>query len=128
MAQEQGSFTQRVARVVRGVLAEHGVTGTQVGAALSRSSGYVSERQTGLAAWTIADLEMIGKLLGMTGPELLLLIVERERGQRAPVDAEMAALLTHREPRDSTALLLGHADPSDRTDSERSDARGRMGA
>lgn len=65
------AFTREVARKVRGLTAEQGVTQKIIAGALGRTQSYVSVRMQGREAWTTADLDTIAGLLGMTGAELL---------------------------------------------------------
>lgn len=57
-------FTQDLARVIRGRMAESGVTQTKMATLLGRSQAYVSERVNGLDAWNVNELSIIAPKLG----------------------------------------------------------------
>ncbi len=84
-------FTGEVASVVRGLLAEHQISGARLAEALDRAPSYVSERQTGHRAWTVADLEVIADLLDV---DPMVLLAEVSRRSRLARDARDASLLS----------------------------------
>ncbi len=84
-------FTGEVASVVRGLLAEHQISGARLAEALDRAPSYVSERQTGHRAWTVADLEVIAGLLDV---DPMLFLAEVSRRSRLSRDARDASLLS----------------------------------
>ncbi len=57
-------FTRDIARIIKGRMAEEGVTQTQIALAISRSQAYVSERVNGLDAWNTHELSVLSDLLG----------------------------------------------------------------
>lgn len=54
-----------------------GLTGQRLAELLGRSAGYVSERRTGKAAWTLDDVDVIAEQLGIDGLALLRDVAER---------------------------------------------------
>ena len=71
------TFVEDAARVIRGMLAEHNVTQTQLAEALGRAQSYVSERETGRRGWTTADMDGIARLLKVTPVEFLAELTSR---------------------------------------------------
>lgn len=90
MTRVTSRFTREVASVVRGLLAEHQISGARLAEALERAPSYVSERQTGHRAWTVADLEVIAELLDV---DPMVLLNEVSRRSRLARDARDAAVL-----------------------------------
>ncbi|MFN8193449.1 MAG: hypothetical protein U0R80_04105 [Nocardioidaceae bacterium] len=83
-------FPSEVASVIRGLLAEHNVSGARLAEALDRAPSYVSERQTGQRSWTMSDLDVIAELLEI---EPTILLAEVSRRARLAKDARDASLL-----------------------------------
>lgn len=77
---EVPEFTRQVALAVKGLMAERGLTQTQVGNALSRSQAYVSERVNGADAWSTADLDKVARMLGFRDGFDLLDEVKKRSG------------------------------------------------
>lgn len=72
--------TRQIARAIKGLMAERGVTQQQqIAHAIDRTQGYVSERANGLDAWNTAELELIAKRLGFADAFDLLAEVTRRR-------------------------------------------------
>lgn len=71
--------TRQIARAIKGLMAERGVTQQQIANAIDRTQGYVSERANGLDAWNTAELELIAKRLGFADAFDLLAEVTRRR-------------------------------------------------
>ena len=61
-------FTRQLAMVIKGRMAERGVTQTKVAAKLGRSQAYVSERVSGLEAWNTHELSILSEILGYGDP------------------------------------------------------------
>lgn len=71
--------TRQIARAIKGLMAEKGVTQLQIAAAIDRTQGYVSERANGLDAWDTAELELIARRLGFGDAFDLMAEVARRR-------------------------------------------------
>lgn len=71
------NFSQQVADVVRGMLAERDINQEDVAKELSRAQSYVSVRFRGKKAWNMLELDGIASLLGITPLELLREITAR---------------------------------------------------
>jgi len=84
-------FTDEVASVIRGLLAENSISGARLAAALDRAPSYVSERQNGQRSWTMADLDVIAEMLDV---DPMLLLAEVSRRSRLARDARDASLLS----------------------------------
>lgn len=83
-------FTEEVASVIRGLLAENNISGARLAEALDRAPSYVSERQTGHRSWTMSDLDVIAEMLNV---EPMTLLAEVSRRSRLARDARDAAVL-----------------------------------
>lgn len=57
-------FTQDLARVIKGLMSEHGVTQKTLAAAVGKSQPYVSAKVNGLDAWNVYELDVIAGVLG----------------------------------------------------------------
>lgn len=68
-----------IAHAIRGLMAERGVTQSQMAAAIGRSQGYVSERVSGVDAWNTMELEQVAGRLGFTDAFDLLAEVQKRR-------------------------------------------------
>ena len=65
-----------ISRRVRGLLAEHQVSGSELARRAGLSQSYVSRRVRGVVAWTISDLELIAAELDI--PLSAILPVEQK--------------------------------------------------
>ncbi len=70
---------RQIARAIKGLMAEKGVTQQQIADAIKRTQGYVSERANGLDAWNTAELEQIAKRLGFADAFDLMAAVAKRR-------------------------------------------------
>lgn len=59
--------TRQIARAIKGLMAERGVTQQQIAHAIDRTQGYVSERANGLDAWNTAELPRAVGLVELDG-------------------------------------------------------------
>ena len=57
-------FTMDLARVIKGLMSEHGVTQKALAAAVGKSQPYVSAKVNGLDAWNAYELDVIARVLG----------------------------------------------------------------
>lgn len=81
------TFSEQLASVVRGMLAEHDVSQEDAAASMGRAQSYVSVRVRGQKPWNTADLDALARLMGMTPAELLREIVTRAERDRRQGDA-----------------------------------------
>ena len=56
-------FTMDLARVVKGLMSEHGVTQKALAAAVRKSQPYISAKVNGLDAWNAYELDVIARVL-----------------------------------------------------------------
>lgn len=73
---EIADFSKTFAQLLRGVMAEHGVTVQQVATYLGRSKGFVSERTSGVRA---PDTDIINAVVTLSGVKESDLLVELGR-------------------------------------------------
>lgn len=74
---EVPEFTRLVARTIKGMMAERGVTQSQVAEAIGRTQGYVSERVNGLDSWNTAEIEALAHIFGISGGMELMMEIGR---------------------------------------------------
>lgn len=70
---------QQIARAIRGLLAEQGLSQTTVGKRIGRTQGYVSERVSGIDAWNTMELEQLAQMLGFRDAFDLLSMIEKRK-------------------------------------------------
>lgn len=71
------TFAEKMASVIRGMLAEQNVSQAALAARLHRTQSYVSERETARRYWTTADLDVIADVVGLSPADLLVEVVRR---------------------------------------------------
>lgn len=71
--------TREIARAIKGLMAERGVTQKQLAEAIERTQGYVSERVNGIDAWNTAELERVARRMGFPDAFELFAEVQKRR-------------------------------------------------
>lgn len=58
------AFTQDLARIIKGLASENGVTQMQIAQAVGRSQPYISAKMNGRDTWDTYELQKVAELLG----------------------------------------------------------------
>lgn len=94
------AFAKAFAAELNAMMKDAALTGERLAELLGRSTGYVSDRRNGNAAWTTDDIDVIASALGTDALELMIQVIsEAERKARE---------------RDGNAFLEGARDMAER--------------
>lgn len=70
-------FSRAIAREIKAVMKERGITQAAFAEAIDRQQGYISERVSGRYPFTTDELDGLAALLYLTGRQLLAILAER---------------------------------------------------